>query len=34
MLDVIDFLEGLGQDAQWRHADPEALTRRRQEQGW
>jgi hypothetical protein len=34
MLDVIDFLEGIGQDAQWRHADPEALTRRRQEQGW
>lgn len=26
MFDVIDFLESVGQDAQWRHADPEALT--------
>ena len=25
MFDVIDFLESVGQDAQWRHADPEAL---------
>jgi len=25
MFDVIDFLESVGQDAQWRHAEPEAL---------
>jgi|SRR6185437_6148440 len=25
MLDVIDFLETVGQDAQWRHAETEAL---------
>jgi hypothetical protein len=25
MFDVIDFLESVGQDAYWRHADPEAL---------
>ncbi|OOG64732.1 hypothetical protein B0E46_04795 [Rhodanobacter sp. B04] len=25
MFDVIDFLESVGQDAQWRHADTEAL---------
>jgi len=25
MFDVIDFLESVGQDAQWRHADSEAL---------
>ena len=25
MFDVIDFLESVGQDAQWRHADPQAL---------
>jgi hypothetical protein len=25
MFDVIDFLENVGQDAQWRHAGPEAL---------
>lgn len=25
MFDVIDFLETVGQDAQWRHADTEAL---------
>lgn len=25
MLDVIDFLETVGQDAQWRHADQEVL---------
>ncbi|GAB2543692.1 hypothetical protein [Rhodanobacter koreensis] len=26
MFDVIDFLETVGQDAQWRHADSDALT--------
>lgn len=25
MFDVIDFLESVGQDALWRHAEPEAL---------
>lgn len=25
MFDVIDFLESVGQDAQWRHADQEVL---------
>jgi hypothetical protein len=25
MFDVIDFLESVGQDAQWRHVDPQAL---------
>jgi hypothetical protein len=25
MFDVIDFLESVGQDAKWRHADSEAL---------
>ncbi|OOG38137.1 hypothetical protein [Rhodanobacter sp. C05] len=27
MFDVIDFLETVGQDAQWRHADSDALAR-------
>lgn len=26
MFDVIDFLESVGQDAQWRHAESEALS--------
>jgi hypothetical protein len=26
MFDVIDFLESVGQDALWRHAEPEVLT--------